>query len=174
MLITVSLCPLFVGWKTQGLVLWPGYFCLPAEIQVALSGVGKEMSLQCMDRYPSSSPCEVLCMATSCPLLGCGYACFLAKLFFTDDLQFLPHPPDFFSWTVVSALVGSYDSVLPILVKLSSCLVLFQDKCESHRGLENCLGGELPNRSSINFSGFCQGPEQPSLAGTLAGLLYRW
>lgn len=78
MLTTVSLCPLFAGhktsgWKTQGLVLWPGYFCLPAEIQVALSGVGKELSLQCMlislwsvmYGYQLSSPRVWLCILPS-------------------------------------------------------------------------------------------------------------
>lgn len=76
-------------------------------------------------------------------------------------------------WIPVPALVGSYESVLPTPVKLLSSLVLFQDKCKSHRGLENCPGRQLSNRSSINFSGCCQGLVQPSLAGTLAGLLSR-
>lgn len=76
-------------------------------------------------------------------------------------------------WILVPALVGSYELVLPTLVKLLSSLVLFQDKCKSHRGLENCPGRQLSNRSSINFSGCRQGLVQPSLAGTLAGLLSR-
>lgn len=130
-----------------------------------------------MGGRPSSSPWELLCMTSSCPLLGCGCAVYLAKLIFIDALQFLSLPTCFFFFlpfgTAVPALFGSYESVLPILVKLHSSLVLFQDKCKSHRGLENCPGRELSNRSSINFSGCCQGLVQPSLAGTLAGLLGR-
>ena len=58
-------------------------------------------------------------------------------------------------------------------------LVIFQDKCRSHRRLERCPCAELPNRTSINFSSCHQDLQHgsrtqcPTLSGHLAGDLGR-
>jgi hypothetical protein len=48
-------------------------------------------------------------------------------------------------------------------------LVLFQDKCRSHMGLESCPGREFPDRTSINFLGGHQDIMHPSLTGWSPG-----